>query len=207
MDEYSKNLNRKLNQILKNQKKILENESIILGEEEKLEEINKKEIQKEEIEIKDEQEALKELSELENKLKKTVSKPLRKITQKDLIKGFIGSFFGIIAHFSFAKGVLIAKNLNFLSSTVLFITGFIIINIMLYYSGFRTVKRQLMFKFMPIRASIIFLVSIFTIILVLFLFNEIHFPIHPIELYNLIAANIILAIIGAGTADLIGKNE
>jgi len=207
-------LNQKLDLILKNEKKILENEKKILGEEKNIE-IKENKIEKEEIEnlgenkteIKDEIQALKELKNLEKELKENSSNPIKNITKKDILKGFIGAFIGIVTHFTFAKGIIIAENLNILNSTVLYITAFIIINLMLFYTGFRNIEKHLLLKFMPIRAFAIYLVSIITIILVYILFGEMHQPLTFEYLYNLIAANIILAVIGAGTADLIGKNE
>lgn len=201
------NLNLKLDEILKNQKTILKNEKKIMGEESKLESLEEKEISKEDLEINDEKEALKELASLENELKSSISNPIKNITKKDFFKGFIGAFIGIVGHFAFEKGADIALELTFLQTTILYIVGFLIILIMLYYSGFRKIEKHIILKFMPIRALVLYLTSILTIILVNLLFGKIHLPISILELYKLVGSTIILAIIGAGTADLIGRSE
>lgn len=77
---------------------------------------------------------------------------------------------------------------------------------MLYFTGFRQIRKKLLFNFLPLRATILYGVSIITIIFVNFLFGQIS-EYTIINLYNLVAANIILAVIGAGTADLIGRVE
>ena len=207
-------LNKKLDLILENQKKILKSESEILGEEEKIldkekkiEELEKKALKHEKNIEKSEKEIYEEFAYLEKKLKDSISIPLKNITKRDIIKGFIGSFIGVMSHFAFTKGATIAIKLDFYRSTILYLTAFLIIFIMLYYSGFKNVEKRLVFKFMPLRATLLYTVSIFTIIFINLLFGEINFGINFIELYNIVAANIILGVIGAGTADLIGRNE
>ena len=200
-------LNKKLDEILKNEKKILENERKILNEETDIDKLEKKEIKENNIEINDEDKALEDLQKLEKEIKTNSVNPIKDITKKDILKGFVGAFIGIVAHFTFAKGVLVAKNLTIINSILLYVTAFIIINIMLFYSGFRKIKKHLLLKFMPLRSIVIYLVSIITILLVYLLFGEIHEVLTPLKLFNLVAANIVLAVIGAGTADLIGKNE
>lgn len=199
-------LNEKLNLILNNQNKILKNEAKILGTEEDIESLEKEEDKEENIEIKDEEKALEELSKLEKDIKlNNKDSPLKKITQKDIMKGFVGAFFGVVSHFAFTEGKILSTHLNIYNSTFLYIISFLIINVMLYYTGFRKIEKQILFKFMPLRAITIYLVSILTIIFVYLLFGSITLSISFLDLYKLIAANMIIAIIGAGTADLIGR--
>jgi len=200
-------LNEKLDLILENQKKILENESKILGEEMKIESLEKREIEHEKNVENDSKQALKELDLLEKEFKKNSSSPIKNITQRDMFKGFIGAFVGIMGHFAFSKAADLAVGLSIARSTVLFVVAFLIVIVMLYYSGFRNIEKHIVLKFMPLRALVLYGVSIVTIILVYLLFGKIHFPVSFIELYNLVGASIILAVMGACTADLIGRSE
>ncbi len=200
-------INSKLDEILKNQKVILENEKKILGEEEKIEELEKEELSIEEKVSNDEKTTIKELEILEKELRRSVSSPIKKITKRDLVKGFIGAFIGLIGHFAFSKAFEISESLDFTRATILYLTGFLIIILMLYYTGFRNIEKHIILRFMPLRAVILYSVSIITVIVVYFLFGKVHLPIDFLELYKLVGAAIILAVIGAGTADLIGRNE
>ena len=199
-------INEKLDLILDNQKKIILNEKKIMGEEEKIEIYEKTKINEEQTVIKDEKEIIDELNKLEKEIKKTISNPIKNITQKDIIKGFIGAFIGVMSHFAFSKAIDIAQDLSFLRATILYLVAFIIILVMLYYTGFRAVEKNLALKFMPIRALVLYTVSIFTIIFVYVLFGKIYFTSFT-EIYILVSASIILAVMGAGTADLIGRNS
>lgn len=204
-------INNKLDLILKQQKKILmtnekilSNEFGILEEETKIEQLNNIELEKEDKNQKTEEDALNELINLETKFKQNITSSIDKITKRDLFKGFVGAFVGIMGHFAFDEAYHIANDLTFLRSSILYVIAFLIIIIMLYYTGFRTVKSHLILKFLPLRALILYVVSIIAIIFVNLLFGNINFPLNFIELYNLIGASIILAVLGAGTADLIG---
>jgi len=197
-------LNEKLDLILNNQKKIIKNEHRILKEEEEVERLELKELKKEDLEIKTEEEALKELSKIEKEIKQKVENPIKKISKKDIVKSFVGAFIGTVGHFAFYEGVHIANELRVVTATILNLVAFMIIILLLYYTGFRKVKKHLILKFMPLRAILIYFVSIITIIFVYSIFGKLHFPIDFLNLYKLIGANIILAVLGAGTADLIG---
>lgn len=208
MSKIQKNsLNEKLDLILKNQELILENEAKILGEEAKIEEMETQELNEEKKFEKSEDEALKELKTLEHQMKKNFSSPLKKITKRDVFKGFIGAFIGVVGHYAFSKATDIAPTLGFWRSTVLYIVAFAIIVVMLYYTGFRNIKKNIVLKFIPLRAITLYSVSIVTILIVYLMFGKIYFPISFMELYSLVGASIILAVIGAGTADLIGRSE
>lgn len=205
-DEKKTSVERKLELILENQKKILKNEQKILGEENKIEQLEEKELDFEKNEQKSEEEMLKNLEELENKIKNT-SSPLTKITQKDMVKGFVGAFIGVVGHFAFTKATDLAPKLDFFHTLVLYITAFIMVSIMLYYTGFRSIEKHVVLKIMPLRATVLFLVSILAIIFVYILFGKITFNTTPYEYFTLVGASIILGVLGAGMADLIGRNE
>lgn len=200
-------LNEKLDQILQNQKTILKNEEKILGEEKKIETLEKLDLAQDKQVTLSEQETLNELDKIEKKLNQSIKKPLKKVTKRDFFKGFIGAFVGVMGHFAFSKGAELSKSLTMLQTTFLYIVAAVIIIIMLYYTGFRKIEKQIVLKFMPLRAITLYTVSIITILLVNLMFNKIHFPLHFTEMYKLVGASIILAVMGAGTADLLGKVE
>lgn len=204
MVEKKISLNDKLDEILRNQKKILLNEEKILGEEKKIEDMEIEELKNEKESLHSEEEALRELEKLEKTIKKGSLHPLKKVTRRDVFKSFIGAFFGIMGHFAFYKGADIAANLSILRATILYVVAFGIIVVMLYYTGFRRVRKNFVMRFLPYRAVVIYFVSALTIIIVNLLFNKLHFPFGFVEIYTLVGASIILAVIGAGTADLIG---
>ncbi|MCH8519221.1 MAG: hypothetical protein LAT82_00510 [Nanoarchaeota archaeon] len=206
-------LNEKLDLILKNQQTILDNEAKILGEEEKILEKEEEIKRLEEEEMSNEQNyhskeegSLESLLALQQKLQNESKKSMRKITKKDFFKGFIGAFIGVMSHFAFLKAVSISEDLTFTRATALFIVAGIIIITMLYFTGFKQIRNKFVLNFIPLRATILYGVSIFTILFVNFLFGQIY-DYSFFALYNLVAANIILAVIGAGTADLIGRVE
>lgn len=206
MSTKKNSLNEKLDTILENQKKILKNEAKIFKEEEKLESIENEGLQSDKNLANSEKEALKELENLEKEFSKTTS-PISQITKKDFMKGFIGAFIGVMSHFAFSKAADLAPTLEIWRATILYILAFIIIIGMLYYTGFRKVRKQTILRFMPARATILYGVSIITILIVNALFGKISFPINFTEIYTIVGANIMLAVMGAGTADLIGRAE
>jgi hypothetical protein len=157
--------------------------------------------------IKSEEQALKELAKLEKNLKSSLSSPIKKITTQDFIKGFIGAFIGVMGHFAFAKAADIAVGLDPIRASLMYVVAMIIIIGMLYFTGFRKIEKHIIMKFIPLRATSLFVVSIITILFVNLLFNKIHFPLSFSEVYYVVAANIILASMGAATADLIGRVE
>jgi uncharacterized membrane protein len=200
-------LNNKLDLIIKNQKKILKNEEKILGKEEEIEDLERQDLAEDKKTSLTEEETLNELAMIEKKINQSISKPLKLVTKRDIFKGFIGAFVGVMGHFAFSKAADIAKTLSMYQTTILYIVAAIMIVIMLYYTGFRKVEKQIVLKFMPLRAITLYSVSIFTILFVNLIFGKIHFPLEFTEVYRLVGASIILAVMGAGTADLLGKVE
>lgn len=190
-------IDKKQLEMLKILKKIQKEEEQELDDESRLE--------KEELEELDE---LKKIESLEKDIdKKLKDNPLKRVTYRDITKGMIGAFFGIVGHFAFAKGVDIAAHYSWVRSTMLLVVAFVIIIIFLYFAGFRRINDKFVFKVLPIRAIVIYVSSIITTVLVLFLYGKIGLGTDFHTIYNTVAAISILAVIGAGTADLIGKNE
>ena len=198
-------LNEKIDLILKNQQKILTNEKKILGEELKIEELEKLGLEKEQELKSGEDNALEELKLLQSSLKKNMSSPMKNITKRDIFKGFIGAFIGVMSHFAFTKAVSIAVDISFFRATVLYLVAFAIISVMLYYTGFREIQKRVFLRFMPLRATVLFTVSVFTVLFVNLLFGTLVFPFTFYEAYTLVGASIILAVMGAGAADLLGR--
>ena len=181
----------------------------ILAEEKKVEEkvngIEKKEAAIITEEKKIEKETDK-VEKLEKEIKKEVTqKPLEKFTIKDLNKGIIGAFIGVVAHYAFIYGKEIAKNISITRATVLVIFSYVIILVLIYETGYREIKEKRLLKVIPRRATAIYLTSIVVIILIFFMFNQLDLS-NLSALYKEIAVTLVLASVGAGTADLIGKD-
>jgi len=207
-----------LEEIRKDQKAILKLQKQILAKEKKIEQeelevlkLGKQELFKEgQIQQSEEEELdeLKKIEELEKKILKDVEgSALKKITFRDVTKGMIGAFFGIVGHFAFAKGTEIAKDITTLRASVLLLASFGIIILFLYFAGFRKVDDKMLFSFLPVRAIVIYSSAMITIFIVLALYGKITLTTPFIDVYKTLAAISLLAVLGAGTADLIGKVE
>ena len=189
-------------EILAEEKKV---EHKINGVEEKEEEINKKESQIIREEKKVEKETEK-VEKMEKEIKKEViTKPLTKFNVKDLNKGIIGAFIGVVAHFAFVYSKEIAKQITTTRATVLIIFSYVLIIILMYETGYREIKEKRLLGILPIRATVIFVTSIVVILVIFFLFNQVELK-DLTGLYKQIAVTSVLAALGAGTADLIGRD-
>ena len=189
-------------EILAEEKKV---EDKINGVEKKEEEIEKKEaaIISEEKKIEKETE---KVEKLEKEIKREVTaKPLTKFNMKYLNKGIIGAFIGVVAHFAFVYGKEIAKEISTTRATVLIIFSYVLIMILMYETGYREIKEKKLLGILPIRATVIFVTSIVVILIIFFLFNQINL-LDLTGLYKQIAVTSVLAALGAGTADLIGRD-
>lgn len=211
-------ISRKLQQVLQTQEKILANQEKLLKEEKKMEQEEEKietlSLAERSEERKLEEVAQKELNEIEQlqqmekRIQSEVSAhPLKKITYRDFTKGVIGAFVGIVAHFSFLEGLHFAESFTMLRATLMYVTSLIIGIAFLYFSGFRHVGDKLVLKFIPLRIIVIYLTAIFVVVIVLWLFGAITTAAHFEEVYKMVSAISILAILGACTADLIGKEH
>lgn len=192
-------INEKLDKILKKEdQQLKEQEESQDLEEEQLEE--DKEIESlEKEQLKD----IEELEKLEKSIKREVSKhPLTKITKKDVSKGMVGAFVGVLSHFAFAKGVELSQQITTGRASLLYLVSFIIGFIFIYTTGYRKVKQIKLMKLVPLRVVVIYLVSLITVVIVLSLFSEYN---TLNELYKQVAVISLPAILGAVAADLIGK--
>lgn len=201
----------KLNSLERRENKLEADEKKLSSEEINMIDLEKKEISEEsKIEQKEAEEIneLKKIEVLEENIKEGLKdSPMKRITYRDVTKGIIGAFFGIVGHFAFVEGTHISEEFTVLRSTLLLITAFVIILLFLYFSGFRKVNDKFVFEFLPLRAIVIFFSSIITVFFVLLIYGIVGADTSFIHIYNSVAAISILAVLGAGTADLIGKSE
>lgn len=143
------------------------------------------------------------LEKLEEEIKKDVEPhPLTRITYHDVSKGMVGAFVGVTGHFAFFYGQHIAETLSIARATAILATSIILLFIFLYFSGFRRVEAYR--KYLPARVCLIFTTALIVAVIVLFLFDVIHFPMPFAEFYVNVAPVSVLAVMGAATADLIG---
>lgn len=213
-------INGKLDKILAMQKRLLKEDDSIESEEKRIENLEKEnEIGEEEentelkrIESdfektkKTEDDELSKLQQLEEEIKREVGDhPLRRITIKDVVKGFVGAFIGLAVHYTFTYGVEISKSLNFTRATFLYVLSFFVGLVFIYATGFRKIRDPKILMFMPIRLIILYIASIIMSIFVLFIFYP-GFGHEFTESYKMVAGVLLAAIVGACTADLIGKD-
>lgn len=193
-------LDEKVNKILFNQDKIFEELKSIKGEEDQI--LNEEKI----LEKEENQEilSLKNIEKLEKKIDKELSHNMKKITYKDVFKSFVGSFVALVAHFVFVKTHEFGDKTSMYVATVLYIASFFIVIIFLYYTGFRNIKKNLLFNFLPKRALLIYFVSLFTTFFVYLLFGVITSHLDVYSVYKALGAGLVPATLGASTADLIG---
>jgi len=187
-------LNRKVDLILANQKKLLKEEAKVEKEEKLVHEEELLELKK-----------LEELEAVERELVHAVGEhPLQKITYKDIAKGSIGAFIGVGAHYTFVYGVKVAAEIDVMRATLLFPISYALGGIFMYMTGFRRIKDPKLMSFLPVRLTVLYIVAVITAMLVLWLFNPEFF--HDFWMsYKQVATVSLTAVIGACTADLLGK--
>jgi uncharacterized membrane protein len=196
-------INKKLDLILENQKKLIAEEERVeeeeLGEEaeeRKVEGLEKEEISK-----------LEKLENLEEELKKqTAHHPLIKITYHDIAKGGIGAFIGIILHYTIMKGVEIAASITITRAAMLYPLSFFVGMVFLYATGFKKIKQRRVLAFLPLRITVLYLVSIILSIGMLYILYPAFGQTYS-DAFKQVATVSLPAVVGACTADIIGKND
>ncbi|MBI2108047.1 DUF2391 family protein [Candidatus Woesearchaeota archaeon] len=179
----------------KGEDELKKGEARIEAEEEKVEEEEKK----------IEEEARKIVS-LEEDIKEKVDvKPLGKVTYRDVTKGVIGALIGTVAHFAFLYGREIAKDISNTRASVLYAFSYVLLVVLMYRTGYREVKEKRYLELFPLRASIIYAISLVVIIFVFILYNQVEI-ISFGSLYREVSVVSILAVLGAGAADMIGRD-
>ncbi|MBW3022538.1 DUF2391 family protein [Candidatus Woesearchaeota archaeon] len=203
-----KSISKKLDAILKEQKKLEKGQESIKKEEHKLEEKEEQELKKEEkVEELEEKEVseLEKLERMEQEIKQRVAPhPLKRITIKDIARGSVGALFGAVAHYTFIYGLKVAEEITFNRAIFLFIFSFLIGAVFLYATGFRKIKDPKILIFLPVRLIVLYITSLVMATLVLAFFQP-AFGHSFEESFKQVSAVTLTAIIGACTADLIGK--
>src|SRR3989344_5301759 len=124
-----------------------------------------------------EQQDLQGLQELNKQISKDRNPhPLTRITRADIIRSIIGALIGTVGHFSF-----------------------------FYYSGFRKVKEIRIFRFIPLRVMVVYIISLAVVVGTLFIFGFIDTTSSFSHLYKVVSTTLLLAVLGASTADILGK--
>ena len=189
-----KNIDNKLD-------KILSMENKLMSVEKELEHKEDKELAFEKREESD----LEKLERIEQEIKNDIGEhPLAKITYKDVVKGLVGSFIGLAIHYTFVYGVKISEELTMTRATLLFPLTFIVGLLFIYTTGFRKVKDKELLWFMPIRLIVLYVCSLIMSVLVLFIFYPEFGQSFDIS-YKMVAGVMLAAVVGACTADLVGK--
>ncbi len=167
-------------------------EARLLSEEKKIEKMQAKEF--------DELEALK--AEVK---KDSTAHPLTRITTSDIVRSTIGALIGTVGHFAFFYGVELGEKITIGRATFLYVFSLIVAFMFMYYSGFRKVKEIRIFRFIPIRVAVVYLVSLIVVVGTLFMFGFIDMTTHFELIYKAVATTLLLAVLGASTADILGK--
>ena len=182
-----KKVERKINDVEKKEEAIEKKEAAIIKEEKKVE----KETEK--------------IEAVEKEIKKEVTtRPLSKLTIRDINKGIIGAFVGVVAHFAFIYGRQIAKDITTTKAAVLIVFSYLLIVVLMYETGYRVVKEKKILGILPKRATAIYITSLIVIPIIFYLFNQLNLS-DPVDLFKQIAVSSVFASMGAGTADIIGK--
>ena len=186
-------VDRKLDRVLKQQKELLKDHD-------SLEKSDRLILKSEASELS----GLEKLKELERELARSVGPhPLRKITMRDLAQGTVGAFFGVLAHFTFFYGVKVAHQISLTRAILLFPLSLLVGAIFLYATGFRKVPRKYLW-YLPIRLVALQVVAVLMAVLVLAIFEPTFFH-DAIESFKQVATVSLIGLLGAITADLIGK--
>ena len=167
-------------------------ESKLLREEEKIERLERKELQS--------------LERLHQEIKRDVGPhPLTKITRADIVRSFIGALIGTVGHFAFFYGVELAGAISLLRATLLYVLSAVVAFFFMYYSGFRKVKEIKIMHFIPLRVLVVYLISLIVVLATLFTFDVIDETTHFVQIYKITSTTLMLAVLGASTADILGK--
>lgn len=167
---------------------------LILQEERKIEEMESKE--------------LKELESLKKEIRKDVgAHPLTRITRADVVRSIIGALIGTVGHFAFFYGVEIADKISVVRASFLYVISLVVCFFFMYYSGFRKVKEIRIFRFIPIRVLVVYVISLAVVIGTLFMFGFLDVTSSFEHVYKVTATTLLLAVLGASTADILGKEK
>jgi len=207
-------LNKKLDTVLERISDLKKEETRIETEEDVLKREEDRILSKtSELEVAEQKALGRELTEIERlellgkHIKRQVeTHPLRKLTYRDIIRGSIGAFFGAAAHYTFLYGLEVAQKIDFARATILYGLTFIIGGVFLYLTGFRKIKDPKVLSFLPARLIVLYITAILTTMIVLGFFVQGFFNLGFESIYKAIATVSLTAMLGAATADLLGKD-
>lgn len=186
-------ISKKLDIVLKNQQKLLKEEAEELKEEKEILSEEKKELT-----------ALERLELLEQEIAKTVEPhPLTKVTYRDIARGCVGAFIGVMAHYTFVYGIKVAEDISIARAYALFPLSFAIGGIFMYFTGFRKVKDAKILWFLPVRLTVLYSVALLMALGVLLFFSPDFGQTWDVSVKQL-ATVTLLGVIGSVTADLLG---
>ncbi len=192
-----KRIENKEGQLASEESAIEKKENTIEKEEKVTEEIRS--------DLKKESSDLEKIQQLETDIKTEVGEhPLARVTTKDIAKGLIGAFIGLAIHYTFVYGVEISQNLTMTRATLLFPITFVVGLLFIYATGFRKVTDTKLLMFMPVRLFVLYICSLIMSIVVLYMFYP-SFGSSFEASYKMVAGVMLAAIVGACTADLLGK--
>ena len=120
-------------------------------------------------------------------------------------KGIIGAFIGVVAHFGFIYGKAIADLITLPRAVLLLLFSYLLIVVLMYETGYREIKEKRLLRILPKRATLIFMTSVIVVMAIFFLFNMVNIR-DPVGFFKQVAVTSVLASLGAGTADLLGKH-
>ena len=147
---------------------------------------------------------LHKLEQIEKAIASSVeSHPLKRLTLQDIAQGTVGAFIGVLAHFTFIYGVKVAEQISVVRAFLLFPLSLALGAVFLYATGFRRVPKKFLW-YLPIRLFVLFFIAIGMAALVLFIFEP-GFGANA-ESFKQVATVSLMGLIGAITADLIGKH-
>ena len=88
------------------------------------------------------------VEKIEKQIKKEVEeKPLTRLSMRDVNKGIIGAFIGVVAHFAFIYGRELAKDISTTRATVLLVASYFVIIILMYETGYRNIKEKRLLRY------------------------------------------------------------
>lgn len=152
------------------------------------------------------QKELKNLQQLKQEISQDSNRhPLTRITRADIIRSIIGALIGTVGHFAFFYGVELAEKISVVRATTLYLLSLVVCFFFMYYSGFRKVKEVRIFRFIPLRVMVVYCISILVVIGTLFIFGLIDAQTPFVNVYKVISTTLLLAVLGASTADILGK--
>ncbi len=155
-------------------------------------------------ELRDLDDLEEDIDELEAKIKKELGvKALGKITLKDISKGIVGAFIGIVSHFAFFEGAHIAEGISNFRALLILITSFLVGLIFIYFTGYRKVRKIKLLTFVPLRVTVIYFTAILVIVFVLYIYGIIEHSTTNL-LFRQVGVISLPAMLGASAADLIG---